>query len=49
MEKILIAVAALIVGILIGGAWWAASVKDEEQVNWSECVPVYYGGLECCK
>jgi hypothetical protein len=49
MEKLVIAIVALVLGAAMGAAWIAAEVRDEEKVDWAECVPVYYSGLECCK
>lgn len=50
MEKILIAILAIALGVAMGAAWILTKVPDQQVESYgSSCVPVYYSGLECCK
>jgi hypothetical protein len=50
MPKILIGLLALVLAAAMGAAWALVQVPDNQMESiGSQCVPVYYSGLECCK
>lgn len=51
MEKLAIAILAIVLGVMMGAAWALSEIPDQsvEAFATDTCVPVYYSGYECCK